>query len=75
MDLIYVKISKYGNIAYTLKSMSTVCMHWCKVSQRVTLANQQGTEDTARAEVLPGEAETRLNRRTELNPAELKVLI
>lgn len=71
----YVIISKYGNIAYTLKSMSTVCMRWCKVSQRVTLANQQGTEDTASAEVLPGEAETRLNRRTELNPAELKVLI
>lgn len=75
MDLMYVIISKFGNIAYTLKSMSTVCMRWCKVSQRVTLANQQGTEDTARAEVLSGEAETRLNRRTELNPAELKVLI
>lgn len=48
MGLMYVKISKYGNTAYTLKSMSTVCMCWCKVSQGVTLANQQGTEDTAR---------------------------
>lgn len=75
MDLMYIKISKYENIAYTLKSMSTVCMCWCRVSQGVTLANQQGTKDTARAEVLSGEAETRLNRRTELNPAELKVLI
>lgn len=46
MDLMYVIISKSGNIASTLKSMSTVCMRWCKVSQRVTLANQQGTEDT-----------------------------
>lgn len=48
MGLMYVKISKYGNTAYTLKLMSTVCMCWCKVSQGVTLANQQGTEDTVR---------------------------
>lgn len=75
MGLMYVKISKYGNTAYTLKSISTVCMCWCTVSQGVTLANQQRTEYTARAEVLSGEAETRLNRRTVLNPAELKVLI